>query len=239
MYGICRCNLRIHTLATSSRRYQVRAVFLAATILMFLGSCASERSTQPVPVKYAIYAAADRFGTIYIADTDSLSVVDSIPDIGNGKFLTASSDGRHVYIARNHSQFGQALLRYSTVTKSVDASIPITQLWGIGLLRDSRYLLTYVDSMEILEGSTLQSVGGISRDYNRVPTVDADSEVAVEVGDTALFRILDVFTGAIRGGYRPHLQDGTRFAIRPTWAMQYHAPSQLLVLLAELGLYHS
>ena len=119
------------------------ALEMLVALVLISSGCSSEHPVKPTPIQYGVYVGADERGTVYVADIESLAVVDSIRGMGHAFGIAPSVDGNHLFISGNHPALGRSLMKYSLESRQIVISIPATYwlaspllvLGGTGILR--------------------------------------------------------------------------------------------------------
>lgn len=207
-------------------------------IALALAGC-HDTPVQPEPVKYNIYVNVALSGTIYVVDADSLTVVDSIPDIGQALSMVSSPDGRWLYV-----QVGYAvnrpvgMLKIDMATKSV-----VEESAGIGaelsLLDEGELLLRWGEHCT----PDVPTVLFDARDLSVLQTyTDSLCRHAGPLGGTQVsavvndgpnrVRIADLRTGAVSGSYTPILSDGSIVSITRSLV---HPNGRWVLCLGRIG----
>ena len=74
-------------------------------------------------------------------------------------------------------------------------------------------------------------ISEISDTFRLTRAVDADSLLAAEVTFTDNYRELNVLTGQLHGGYRPHLKVGTFFGAGHVYQAVYNSTDRKIALI--------
>lgn len=196
------------------------------------GGCVAERSVDPKPVNYVMYLSAEANGNIYAVELDSLRIVDSIVGIGTARFMAVSPDGSTLYTSGDHPQLGRSLLKISTSTGAILGNLPSPAIAPVILFGDGRYIAGYADKRLVIDVSTFQQITDIPDSLVPLPTTAASDEILVRVGGRESLLLYSPLTGTTRGGYHPHLMDGTAVPVS-TYARRLHAPTSRIAMITE------
>ncbi|HEX9751774.1 MAG TPA: hypothetical protein VGB22_10895 [candidate division Zixibacteria bacterium] len=74
-----------------------QAIAALAAVALWTG-CTTERALTPHIAGYNLYVSAGPEGTIYVIDVASRALIDSIPGLGLVSHMTASADGRWLFV---------------------------------------------------------------------------------------------------------------------------------------------
>jgi hypothetical protein len=209
-----------------------------ATVLVIhaivFASC-SRHSVSHHEVNYGVFAACDQTGTIYIADTDSLRVVDSIPNVGHNLRLALTPDESFLFISGDFTQFGRAIAKYSLSQKGFVASLTVAYYDTPVFVLKGAAFLTGPAELYVCDIANFAHRAVIRDTFRVVDAVRADSLVVARVTYTDTYREINVLTGGLHGKYVPHLKSGPPLALSSTYSAVYNAPARRLALIIQSG----
>lgn len=204
---------------------------IAGTLLLPGALACSGKGTDPKPVKYNVYVGCDERGVIYVLDTDSLAVTDSLIGIGPTYGMEVSPDGRWLYVqCQNEEGWIGRFLKIDLRSKQEVARVEE----GLGyplLLKNGMLMLVGVyPRYYFVDPVTLSEVAPLADTlwYGRV--AKPGTKLPVQVINRNLFRLFDVDTRELTGGYVPHLVTGDTLDASLTHFVLHQDERRLLII---------
>ncbi len=208
----------------------------AVGVSLLLIGCS--KPDKPKPLKYNIYVGCNNTDQMYVYDADSLTLIDSIPGLGNSYSMVVSPDGRWLYVSVARGPVSGDLIKVDARSKLV-----VAELDGVGpighmtLVKDGECILlgNVLFFSAKVDATTLQDFRLVddSLYWRDGPTMGAKiavttARVASPPGPDQRIRVLDIETGAVSGSYIPRLQSGE---IISTYRVVLHPDGQRVLVL--------
>ena len=162
----------------------------------------TDKGPQPVPAEYNIYYASWQRNLIYILETDSLTIVDSIPDVGKVVSMEVSPDGDWIYAQTYEPAY---LTKIDVRSKVRVATLPYSRNRAefLTLLRDGGLLLRGFPECktELLDPAALTLSATLPDSVCALRGDASGTMVAALVGGTSRIRRVNIETGEMFGEY--------------------------------------
>ncbi len=185
----------------------------AVGVSLLLTGCS--KSSKPKPVRYNIYIGNTQTDQMYILDSDSLTVRDSIPGLGSSLDMLVSPDGQWLYVSRSSPLDANPLLKVNSQTRQQSAARPGGGSQKLGMLKNGEVILW---GNGYFYGGTLSATtlsderrSNDSLRWRDGPGAGMRIAVGFHPGGLegpSLIRVLDLQTGELTGSYVPHMQSG-------------------------------
>ncbi len=201
----------------------------AIGVSLFLIGCS--KPDKPKPLKYNIYVGCNNTDQMYVYDADSLTLIDSIPGLGNSYSMVVSPDGRWLFVEGKYNRGGNVLVKLDASSKQVAGILPSNGPIVIRGLDDGRLLLrgnpTFYE--EIIDPTTLTVTSQIDDSLYWRDGPQSGSKIAVVApGNDHRVRVLDLKTGEVYGNYIPRLQSGVTIS---TYQVSLHPDGKRVLVM--------
>ncbi|MBI5867155.1 MAG: hypothetical protein HZB43_02500 [candidate division Zixibacteria bacterium] len=211
-------------------RITVQGCIAAIGVSLFLIGCS--KPDTPKPLKYNIYVGCNNTDQMYVYDADSLTLIDSIPGLGNSYSMAASSDGRTLYVSVGRGPTSGDLVKVSYLSKDV-----VAEIRGLGV---AEHMALVRGGDLILLGNLLFFSATVDADrfadfqlvedslYWRDGPPNGNRIAAVAPGNDHRVRVLDLETGEVHGNYIPRLQSGVTIS---TYRVSLHPDGRRVLVM--------
>jgi hypothetical protein len=196
---------------------------IIALVTVVLALACSDNGTGPKSVKYNVYAGSSYStggrsmdGALYILDADSLTILDSIPHMGQVDDIAVSPDGRWIYAECSWPFANRVLTKIDAKTLEKTEQLAVFSAGSLTLLDKGRLLLRQSSSCtsDLINPAGLQVTNTLSDSLCRMHGSVKGTKVAARIADErSRVRGTDVLSGAVFGTYTAHLTDGDTLMI--------------------------
>jgi len=170
----------------------------------------TEKCAKPRPAEYLLYYGKNNAGDLYVFETDSLSIVDSIPKIGNVISAYVSPDGEWLFAQIGSRPAQPFLKKISTRTKETVDSLGDSRLSELTPLDNGKMLLRGNPTCrrEVIDANTMEVSRLVPDTICPLRGWEGGTRVAALVGGTSRLTGYDARSGELGGEYIARIAGG-------------------------------
>jgi hypothetical protein len=194
--------------------YRTWTIILGIALTGALGC--SDQPVTPTPVKYNIYLSHYQNEAIYIIDADSLTIIDSIPDIRLAWDIESSPDGRWLYVQTAANRSGaDALIKFDMTSKKrvtaregIYTDLTVLNEGGL-ILRHRPLCADDLPPHQLLNTDEFELIEEYDDSLCRRSGPSSGSWVAATLrNESKRIRAVNVRTNALEGTFQPRTRSG-------------------------------